>query len=114
MRPDRSEDNIIAIKDIPSERIDFTGWEEAEEIALKPKNPVDSLFNDIELIAANNNSLLVLTKYHEETVVKLKEKLRLLGLKISGNKAELIRRLVQVNSERTQDTIIVQTSDIDH
>lgn len=114
VRPDGSEDNVIAIKDIPSERIDFTGWEEAEEIALKPEDPVDSLFDDIELIAADDNSLLVLTKYHEETVVKLKEKLRLLGLKMSGNKAELIGRLVQVDSERTQDTIIVQTSDVDH
>lgn len=91
---DGTEDNLIAIKDIPSERIDFTGWEQVQQVALRPEDPVDPLLDDMEFVKADDNELLMLTKYHEETVIGLKEKLQLRGLKTSGRKAELIGRLI--------------------
>ncbi|KAM5344618.1 hypothetical protein ACJ41O_013153 [Fusarium nematophilum] len=43
IHPDGSEDSLIRIKDMPSEKIDFTGWEHAEEITVKEEDEVERL-----------------------------------------------------------------------
>lgn len=71
IRPDRTEDNLIRIKGIPIDKIDFIGWELAEEIILKAEYPVDALFDNQEFLEANDNELLLIISYHEERVKAL-------------------------------------------
>ncbi|KAJ3454585.1 hypothetical protein MRS44_013185 [Fusarium solani] len=79
IRSDGTEDWLIRIKDIPSDQIDFTGWEEAEEIIVNDEDPVDNLYDDEELLAADDDELLLRTRYHEEAVKKLQERLKKKG-----------------------------------
>ncbi|KAM5380051.1 hypothetical protein ACJZ2D_003698 [Fusarium nematophilum] len=109
VRPDGAEDNLIRIKDISPDQIDFTGWEEAEEITVKAEDPVDTLLDDIEFIGADDEELMMMTRYHEELVVHLKEKLRARGLKVSGKKAELVRRLQEDDSQKSQRSEVQET-----
>ena len=71
IRPDGTEDHLIRIKDIPIDKIDFMGWELAEEIILKAEDLVDALFNDQEFLEADDNELLLIIRYHEERVKAL-------------------------------------------
>ncbi|KAM6514064.1 hypothetical protein FALCPG4_015236 [Fusarium falciforme] len=91
--PDGTEDWLIRIKDIPSDQIDFTGWEEAEEVIVKAEDSVDPLCDDEEFLVADDDELLLRTRYHEEVVKQLQERLRKRGLRVSGKKADLIQRL---------------------
>ncbi|EEU38504.1 uncharacterized protein NECHADRAFT_88606 [Fusarium vanettenii 77-13-4] len=93
IRPDGAEDWLIRIKDIPSDQIDFTGWEEAEEVIVKDEDPVDPLCDDEEFLVADDDELLLHTQYHEEVIKQLQERLRKRGLRVSGKKADLIQRL---------------------
>ncbi|EEU38462.1 uncharacterized protein NECHADRAFT_88644 [Fusarium vanettenii 77-13-4] len=93
VRPDGTEDWLIRIKDILSDQIDFTGWEEAEEVIVKDEDPVGPLCDDEEFLAADDDELLLRTRYHEEVIKQLQERLRKRGLKVSGKKADLIQRL---------------------
>ncbi|TVY73657.1 hypothetical protein Focb16_v004401 [Fusarium oxysporum f. sp. cubense] len=91
--PDGSEDSFIKIKGTKDEEIDFTGWEKIEEIKVEDDQPVDFLCDDEQLIEADDDELLLLTRYHEEVMTKVRDRLRGRGLKTSGKKAELIQRL---------------------
>ncbi|KAL6411770.1 hypothetical protein AUP68_04144 [Ilyonectria robusta] len=90
VRPDGLEDCFINIKDIPSEQINFTGWEEAEEIIVKLEDEVDELLDEEEMISMDDNDLLTMTRYHERRVKDLQGQLKERGLKVSGKKAELV------------------------
>lgn len=75
IRPDGTEGFLIKIKDIKEEEIDFTGWEDAPEIVVKGEEPVDILCDDEQLVEAVNDELLRITSYHEEVIMKLKDRL---------------------------------------
>lgn len=67
--PDGSEDDLICIKDILGDLIDFTDWEIAEEIIVRLEDLVDEFFNEDEYIIADDDELLLMIRYHEELVV---------------------------------------------
>jgi hypothetical protein len=119
VRPDGSEDCFISIKDISADQIDFTGWENAEEVVVKDEDPVDPFFDDQELISADDSELMIITRYHEQVMARLREILKERGLKVSGKKADLIQRLQDHdNSQRSArrgescDSQISQVQDV--
>jgi transcriptional/translational regulatory protein YebC/TACO1 len=107
--PDGSEDTFIKIKGNKDDEINFTGWEITEGIVIEDDAPVDSLCDDEELIEADDDELLLLTRYHEEAVKKLQARLRKKGLKISGRKAELIQRLRDYDDSQKSQVQIEQS-----
>ena len=68
IRPDGIEDSFIRIKDIPSDQIDFTRWEEAEEPDPEIDDLVDSLCDEEELISMDDSELMLMTRYHKERI----------------------------------------------
>ncbi|KAJ0133623.1 hypothetical protein HZ326_23316 [Fusarium oxysporum f. sp. albedinis] len=59
--PDRTKDSFIRIKGVKDNKINFIGWEIAEEIVIEDNALVDSLCDDDELIEADDDDLLLLT-----------------------------------------------------
>lgn len=102
IQPDGLKDTFIRIKDIPAEEIDFTGQEVAEEIIVRLEDKIDPFLNDKELIAIDDDNLLTITRYHQQHVKDLQIKLKTRGLKVSGKKAELVRRLQEYDLQRSR------------
>jgi len=81
---DGSENNLISIKDIKKEEIDFTGWESQEQV-IKEETFVDA---DLLDLTEDLNQLLE-NKVKTYTNQQLKDELRRRGQRLSGNKVVL-------------------------
>ncbi|KFA80892.1 hypothetical protein S40288_10165 [Stachybotrys chartarum IBT 40288] len=101
--PDGLEDFKIRIKDIPSDQIDFSGWENAEEVIIREEELVPASQDQDEIIVAGDDDDTEL----QLCLLKVKELQHLLstaGLPRSGNKKTLLERLCRHLKEKTNDS----------
>lgn len=101
VRPDGSQDHLISIKDI--DKIDSTGWEDAEELQVKSEEIVDRIYDGEEFVLSGDEGHsfeigLIMFKKEE-----LKRIARELSIPVGGNKRDIMERLVD---RYTQGTIV--------
>lgn len=105
IRPDGTQDDQIKLKDIPATDIDFSGWETAYESYIKQEDhcEIDPAFDDIEEFTTSAEGLglphFASTRYTRETAATLKKLCGQRGLKKTGKKVDLIRRLEAADRE---------------
>lgn len=90
--PNGSEDNLVKIKDIKPEDIDFSGWENAADPVVKFEHIVDQFRDEEEYGLADDSSYLALLSLRKADLIEL---CRLRGLPVSGNKGDLAQHIIQ-------------------
>ncbi|KAM5357374.1 hypothetical protein ACJZ2D_016337 [Fusarium nematophilum] len=101
VRPDGTQDRLISFEDI--DEVDFTGWEDAEEPYVKSEEIVDRICDGEEFVLSGDegNSLeigLMMSKKED-----LKEMARDLGISVTGNKRDIVERLVDKYTQGTTE-----------
>ncbi|OIW26844.1 hypothetical protein CONLIGDRAFT_646981 [Coniochaeta ligniaria NRRL 30616] len=91
---DGSEDHLIKIKDIPTDKIDLTGWEQAEDVTIagaagESDEGLDGLD---EYITTQEEGGLGWAREKNAVLVDI---LKSMGLRHTGKKAVMVKRLYQ-------------------
>jgi hypothetical protein len=107
--PDGSEDHLIKIKNIAPDKIEFSGWDQAEDVTLagaaaESEEGLDGLD---EYIAAQEEAGLGWAREKNSNLVDLLKEQR---LKHTGKKAEMARRLHASDFVHLQAEILQQAA----
>jgi len=97
IRPDGSEDDLISLKGISKDQINFTGWETENDpkIKLEDYEELPSFLDTTVEVTLNGEHLI--SQGHYDLLPKPVQKAlcKSRGLKVSGNKTELASRLAE-------------------
>jgi hypothetical protein len=95
IRPDGTQNHLVNIKGIPNPSLVWDGWEEAVDITIKIEDheELPVVLDDILDFQTATEDMVGPSRYSLMPKGELVRLCRYYGLKVSGNKADLIERL---------------------